>query len=283
MKLSSKITAVAIPIVAVNITSILAQFEFWHAHLQVWGVPGQILFAFSLESVAVALCVFAHAAMVAGDSAFKLRLSAILFAVGIATINGTHYLNHGRLTAASIGIFACSAISPWLWGTYSRRASRDALIASGLIEGHSVRLGSARWLFHPVMTYRVFSDAVWTGEQNPQTAITAYAERVPEPEPEPEPEPVPVSVTTAPVRNAITAGSVTRGSKAGAVTAALAALGNDASGPAIAQWCAARGVSVTSAYVRQIKSRAANRDVASRRDSLRAIGNGHYPNETVKN
>ena len=275
MKLSSKITAVAIPIVAVNITSILAQFEFWHAHLQVWGVPGQILFAFSLESVAVALCVFAHAAMVAGDSAFKLRLSAILFALGIATINGTHYLNHGRLTAASVGIFACSAISPWLWGTYSRRASRDALIASGLIEGHSVRLGSARWLFHPVMTYRVFSDAVWTGEQNPQTAITAYAERVPEPVPEPEPEPVmvaaPVSQIKPVTRPAITAGPVTLSSKTGAATAALAALGSDASGPEIVTWCNARGVTISPALARQVKSRASK----AQRDSERAASNGH--------
>jgi len=278
MKLNSKVAVTAVPIVAVNLTSVLAQFEFWHAHLRIWGTLGQALFAFSLESVAVMLCYFAHAAMVSGDSAFKLRLSAIVFALVIATLNGSHYLHNGRLTAASVGIFACSSMSPVLWGVYSRRVSRDALISRGLIEGHSVRLGSARWVFHPVRTYRVFADAVWTGEQNPQTAITAYAERRPEPEPEPvtvvEPEPEPEPVTE-PEPEPVT---VTAGSKAAAVTAALAQLGTDASAPDVTRWLAERNITVTAAYVRQIKSRQVRRSITARCDNVRAIESRTYAN-----
>ena len=272
MRLNRKIIITAVPITAVNLTSVLAQFEFWHAHLQVWGIPGQALFAFSLESVAVMLCYFAHASMVNGDSAFKLRLSAILFALIIATLNGSHYLADGRLTAASIGIFACSAMSPVLWGVYSRRTSRDVLLASGLIEGHSVRLGSARWLFHPGRTYRVFSDAVWTGEQNPQAAITAYAAKPAKPEPEPASE--------RDINAPDDAVNVTEGSKASAVTAAIGALGSGTSAPGISAWLAERGVTVTNAYVRQVKSRTARREIETRRDSMRAIENGHYQSKT---
>jgi hypothetical protein len=289
MTFNRRIIITAIPIVGVNLTAVLAQFQFWHAHLTMWGIPGQLLFAGSLESVAIMLCYFAHLSMISADSAFKLRLGAILFALIIATMNGSHYLVNGAITAASVGVFACSAMSPILWGVYSRRQSRDILINNGLIEGRSVRLGSARWLFHPSKSFKVFSRAVWLGEQSPQAAISAYENARPISEPviakSVMAEPVTVEpVTVEPAEpaepalpeRALPAKPMRRaraGSKAALVRQAL----NDAPGdgaPAIAARLAQRGVSVSAAYVRQVKSVAARREIETRRRTMRALASG---------
>jgi hypothetical protein len=279
MKLNRRIIITAIPIVGVNLTAVLAQFQFWHAHLTMWGVPGQLLFAGSLESVAIMLCYFAHLSMISADSAFKLRLGAILFALIIATMNGSHYLVNGAITAASVGVFACSAMSPILWGVYSRRQSRDILINNGLIEGRSVRLGSARWLFHPSKSFKVFSRAVWLGEQSPQAAISAYENTRLISEPvmaEPvmaEPAEPAEAVSSEPALPAKPMRRMRAGSKAALVRQAL----NDAPGigaPAIAARLAQRGVLVSAAYVRQVKSVAARREIESRRSTMRALASG---------
>ena len=282
MKLNRRIIVTAIPIVGVNLTSVIAQLEFWRAHLPTWGIAGQLLFSISLESVAIMLCYFAHLAMVSTDSAFKLRLSAILFALGIATINGSHYVTRaGAITAASIGVFVCSAMSPILWGVCSRRASRDILISNGLIEPGSVRLGSARWLFHPRKSFHVFSRAIWHGERNPQIAITAYETAmvvrvIPEPV---IPEPV---ITKADALRQIVRGASPEpaalsepayagksGSKAEAVRQAVHdAPDNNAA--SIAAHLATQGVLVSAAYVRTVRSVESKRVATVRREAMRA-------------
>ena len=302
MKLNRRIIVTAIPIVGVNLTSVIAQLEFWRAHLPTWGIAGQLLFSISLESVAIMLCYFAHLAMVSTDSAFKLRLSAILFALGIATINGSHYVTRaGAITAASIGVFVCSAMSPILWGVCSRRASRDILISNGLIEPGSVRLGSARWLFHPRKSFHVFSRAIWHGERNPQIAITAYETAmvvrvIPEPViPEPViPEPVisepviPEPVIPEPViTKADALRQIVRGAspepaalsepayagKSGSKAEAVRQAVHDApdnNAASIAAHLATQGVLVSAAYVRTVRSVESKRVATVRREAMRA-------------
>lgn len=255
--MNRRIIITAIPIIGVNLTAIFAQFQFWHAHLPTWEIPGQLLFAVSLESVAVMLCYFAHLSMVSADSAFKLRLGAILFALAIATMNGSHYVTRaGAITAASIGVFACSAMSPILWGVYSRRQSRDTLISNGLIEGRSVRLGSARWLFHPRRSYQVFSLAVWQGETNPREAITLL-------------ESAHTSLVTAlpDIADIET--------KADAVRLALRtqadSTGTAPSAADTVSWLREHGWSVAPGYVRDVQRRDADSAVKQRRSTVRAI------------
>jgi hypothetical protein len=161
----------ALPIVLANAISVLAQYSFFRAHLPHWGTVGAGLFAGALESMAVFLAYHAHAALMANDSAARLRLASYGTGLLIGLINASHFLAHGRLTveAASVGLL--SASSPWLWGIHSRRQSRDALLAAGLIEPHAVRLGSNRWLWHPVRCMHVMYQASWIGEQDVTRAI----------------------------------------------------------------------------------------------------------------
>jgi hypothetical protein len=70
-----------------------------------------------------------------------------------------------------------SASSPWLWAVHSRRVSRDALLAQGLIEHHAVRLGSTRWAWHPIRSARVMWHATWEGVTNPAEALAAARNR----------------------------------------------------------------------------------------------------------
>jgi len=86
-------------------------------------------------------------------------------------MNYSHYAAHWRPTFAAIAFGICSAASPWLWSVHSRRVSRDALKASGLIEPHAVRLGATRWTWHPLKSAHVMWHATWKGENDPAAAI----------------------------------------------------------------------------------------------------------------
>jgi hypothetical protein len=297
--MNRRIIITAIPIVGVNLTAIWAQFEFWASHLPQFGTAGQALFALSIESVSVMLCYFAHLSMVSADSSFKLRAGAILFALIVATLNGSHYLTPaGSVTAASVGVFACSAMSPILWGVYSKRQARDTLIENGLIEGQSVRLGSARWFFHPRKSWQVFSLAVWSGENNPQAAIREYENRAAEirpgesappetaepaalPASEPaalpaapqspapqEPAPQPAARARRSARPRSTAG---KPNAAQAIREAVKAAPAGASAGDIAAGLEAQGITVTAAHVRAVRSAAQRAESAARRAGIRAV------------
>ena len=57
-------------------------------------------------------------------------------------MNYSHYAGPGwRPTFPALAVGLMSASSPWLWAVHSRRVSRDALMAAGLVEPHALRLG----------------------------------------------------------------------------------------------------------------------------------------------
>jgi hypothetical protein len=163
--------AAAVPIVLVNAVAFAAQLAFLRQHLP-WQAAGQVLVAVALESIAVYLAWQAHLAQLADDSAMRLRLAAYGMAALIGAMNYSHYAAPGwRPTFPAVAFGMASAISPWLWSVHSRRESRDALKARGLIEPHAVRLGATRWAWHPVLSLRVMRWAAWSGEADPARAI----------------------------------------------------------------------------------------------------------------
>lgn len=165
--------AAAIPVVLVNVVAFAGQLAFLREHLP-WGIIGQVVMAVTLESIAVYLAWQAHLAQLANDSALRLRLAAYGFALVIAAMNYSHYAGPGwEPTFAAVAVALCSAASPWLWGIHTRRVSRDALMAAGLIEPHALRLGATRWAWHPYRSARVMFWATWRGETDPPGAISA--------------------------------------------------------------------------------------------------------------
>jgi hypothetical protein len=162
----------AIPVLAVNACAFLGQLGYLRTHLLAWGLPGQLLVAFALEVMAVYLSYHAHVARLADDSVFRVQAAAYSLALLIAGMNYSHWAApHWHPTPVAVMFALMSAASPWLWGVHSRRESRDALKARGLIEGHAVRLGANRWVWHPVKSVRVTSAAAWEGITDPREAI----------------------------------------------------------------------------------------------------------------
>jgi hypothetical protein len=163
----------AVPVVLVNAVAFAGQLAFLRDHLH-WHLPGQILVAVALESVAIYLAYHAHLAQLANDSAARLRIAAYTFALGIGTMNYSHYMApHWRPTFLALVCGLMSAASPWLWSIHSRRTSRDSLMARGLVEEHAVRLGSTRWAWHPIRSAKVMFHATWEGITSPTDALAA--------------------------------------------------------------------------------------------------------------
>ena len=165
----------AIPVILVNAVAFAGQLAFLRTHLP-WPLAGQVLVAVTLESVAVYLAWQAHVALAADDSALRLRLAAYGFAAVIGIMNYSHSCApHWRPTFTAVTFGLMSVSSPWLWSVHSRRVSRDALKAKGLIEPHGVRLGATRWTWHPLRSAKVMFRATWLGENDPAAAIALPA------------------------------------------------------------------------------------------------------------
>jgi hypothetical protein len=157
--------------VMVNFVAFVGQFGYAQEHFG-WSRPLDAAYAVTIESVAVTVAAYAHAAQRVNDSAFRTKLASYAIGLGVGVLNYSHFAGpHWNPTAKSVALGLLSAISPWLWGLYSKRRSRDILLRNGLIDGRSVRLGAARWSLHPVKSFRVLRYAAWSGIQDPQQAI----------------------------------------------------------------------------------------------------------------
>lgn len=153
----------------------LGQLAFLRTSMH-WILLGDVLFAVTLESIAVYLAYHAHVALISNDSALRLRMASYGCGLLIGLMNYSHYSDHWVPTFKAIALGLLSASSPWLWGIHSRRESRDALMKAGLIEAHAVRLGANRWAWHPLRSIRVMYAATWTGEANVMRAIALVPE-----------------------------------------------------------------------------------------------------------
>ena len=170
MKPSIRAIVAIVPLVLCNAIAVFGQLSFIRAHVH-WPLIGAVMFALSLESIAVFLAYHAHLALVSNDSALKLRLASYGMGLLIGILNYSHYANNWRPTFEAVAVGMLSAISPWLWAVHSRRESRDALMQAGLIEPHAVRLGATRVMWHPVKSARVMYAATWLGVTEPAEAV----------------------------------------------------------------------------------------------------------------
>lgn len=182
------------PLVLVNALAVFGQLG-WGRHnltqvgenadsLSRWMIA--ILFAATLESIALFLAFYANRALDRGDSATALYLGAFGVAAIVAGVNYSHYA-HPKDTFSLVGladipsptamgiVFAlCSLASPWLWRIKHRDANRAKLHELGVIDTKAVRLSMARKLWHPVRSFMVMWYATWDGEQEPAKAVLKY-------------------------------------------------------------------------------------------------------------
>jgi hypothetical protein len=163
------------PIVIVNYVAFRAQLRFWQDHLS---PADALLVSVALESIAIYWAYQAHQAIMADDSALRLKMAAYGMALIIGVLNYSHYMHpHWRPTVAAVTFGMMSVISPWLWSANSRRSSRDVLKDKNLIEDHAVRLGLTRWFWHGWRCIHVMHAATWEGVNRPSEAIRLWQSR----------------------------------------------------------------------------------------------------------
>lgn len=167
-----------IPLLLVNSVAVIGQMAFASEHLKQWGFAGQLLFALSLESIAVYLSWHAMAAERRNDSAMRLVMASYLFGFTVAMINYSHFAKpFTKPNTIGIVVALMSMSSPILWRIHSRAVSRSILYQKGLIDEHMVRLGGSRWLWHPIRSFKVTWHASWLNiDTRPHKAIQAWEE-----------------------------------------------------------------------------------------------------------
>lgn len=184
-----------LPLFLVNTMAVFGQLGWGRENLtQVGASPDDfarwavaLMFAATLESIALFLAYYANRALDRGDSATALYLAAFGVASLVAGVNYSHYAGDEKVTllgligvpgpSAMAVVFAlCSVASPWLWRIKHRDANRAKLHDLGVIDAKAVRLSMARKLWHPIRSFKVMWHATWTGETNPALAVSHWEE-----------------------------------------------------------------------------------------------------------
>lgn len=182
------------PLVLVNAAAVYGQVQWATANLTRSNIVLAVLFALTVESIAVYLAYEAHAALLAGDASFRLRAASYLAAGLVAVLNYSHFAAPElRPTAAALAFGGLSSISPWLWSIRSRSLRRDQLRAAGLIDPRNAHFAAAKWVNFPIRTIRAYRWSVDHGEQEERAAWEAYRaaqhhRRASAPEPETPPK-----------------------------------------------------------------------------------------------
>jgi hypothetical protein len=162
----------ALPIIAVNVVAVTMQLVWAHTALRSWGQTGAILYAVSVETLALSVSYHAHRAMIRNLRSGGLKAASILLGTLVGVLNASHWIHHS-IPLACVA-FGASFISPLLWHVYSNSVSSEILAKNGLLDYHGVRLGPDRWIFHPIRSFIVKRNSVWLGENNVSVAIRTY-------------------------------------------------------------------------------------------------------------
>jgi hypothetical protein len=184
------------PLVLVNTMAVFGQLGWGRTHLTQVGANEHdlsrwviaILFAATLESIALFLAYYANRALNRGDSATALYLGAFGVAAVVAAVNYSHYAAPETLgvkvekvlglipppTAMGVVFALCSVASPWLWRIKHRDANRDRLHELGVIDAKAVKLSMSSKIWHPYRSFMVMWYATWARETNPAAAVAQY-------------------------------------------------------------------------------------------------------------
>lgn len=286
MKQNKMLVIASIPVLLVNTIAVTGQFLFIHDD---WGWPivFAVLAAIAVESIAVYLSYMHHAALIAEDAAYGLRLGSIGMGILAGLMNFSHYSPHWEPTSKGVVLGVLSASSPILWNVYSRRVSRDDLKAKGMIEPRAVKLGMLRWLLFPRESYAVFRRAVWRREVMPDAAISAWeAEQAAKRTAEESQRAAIVEAETskrlaiessAQIDAQLSAELAEAKTDADRVRIALRQEAHtpETEAPVIAQWLAAHGYgNISAGYVRNVRSGDRRKEAHTNRTQLRAINSG---------
>lgn len=275
MRNDKSMIALLIPLVLVNLFAIYGQYGYIRDHSS-FPPLAALGCAAAIESIAIYLAYMAHKSLIALDTSLRLRLGAYTFGILAGWMNLSHYSHGLNITVIGVLMGALSASSPWLWGIYSRRMSRDILADKGLIEPGAVRLGN-RWIVHPIWCIPVYRHAVWNGIRNPSDAIEVYGSIVREREAVAEIQRMNDEINdtddeTPEIETPYPA--VSNANKSESVRIAFRVLGTETNASTVASWLNERGVNVKADFVRSIRSIDKRKEIESNRTVIHSLPTG---------
>jgi hypothetical protein len=165
----------AIPLFLVNGAAVWGQGGWAYEHITKGGQAGiliAILFAVAVESIGAYLAWESHEARMSDRAYLGLQLSSYAVGAFAGWLNYQHFVNTNSTQAVTFGVL--SALSPWLWGVYSRAQNTERLDALGMVDARGVKLSSARKFWHPGRSVAVMRHAAWEGITRPMEAIDSW-------------------------------------------------------------------------------------------------------------
>lgn len=159
-----------VPLVLVNALALSGQVGFAERYLH-WPLMGAVVFGGTLESIAIYIGWHAHRALLAGDTASKLRAASYGMGFLVGGLNYQHYVHawaSPNVPAVTFGLM--SVISPWLWAMHGRHVNRERLRSLGLVDERAPHFSAARWLHFPVATMGALRWGIREGVQDPGAA-----------------------------------------------------------------------------------------------------------------
>lgn len=167
------------PLVLISGLAITGQFGSFSTYLEptfdAFAPVVAAVMALGLEFIALFLGMHGMKALRRRDSAAGLLLSATAVAALVAYLNFDHYrTTSGEASIASYAFALFSFAAPFLWRVKIRSDHRNDLATNGEIDVRGLKLPRVMWVMHPIMSYRVYRHAAWTGQRDVELAIKEW-------------------------------------------------------------------------------------------------------------
>lgn len=131
-----------------------------------WRFEASLLYAAGYE-LAIIFCAWMyHEAKRDGDKAWEYRVATWAFAAGAGVQQWWHHSDNWTATPRSVTYSTMTAVGVIMWELYARLIHRRELREGGKLAAPRPRIGVARWLRYPRISYTAWSGSVRYGFDN---------------------------------------------------------------------------------------------------------------------
>lgn len=173
----ARVAMVVVPIIAPMSVAWTGQSGFATSVLG-WNFLASLLYAAAYELTTVFSAYMYHEAKRDGDKGWEYRLATWVFAAGAGMQQWWHYSDNWHATPRSVTYSTMTAVGVVVWELYARLIHRRGLRADGKLAAPRPRIGLARWLRYPRISWTAWSGSVRYGFESFQDVWTwAEAQR----------------------------------------------------------------------------------------------------------
>lgn len=147
------------PIVAPMSIAWTGQIGFSQRVLK-WPFAGGVGYAAAYELTIIFCAWMFHEARKDGDSGLKYRFATWVFAVGNGIQQWWHWSDNWHATPRAVTYSVMSGIGVIVWELYAGLIHRRELRAAGMMTGARPKIGLARWIRYPRISWSAWSVAV---------------------------------------------------------------------------------------------------------------------------